>query len=273
MARINVDSECFSDTRFVRLARALGMHDPDLARMKCIRVWHECTIRGRAELTRDDVDLAAGVDGFATAMVDADLARNRPNERIYVNGTSGRIEWFQSKKRAAKKGGEATRELWKKANEVHELTEGHVARPRRGPEAKAFARPSVSSSSVSSSSKEETTASPVAFLLQAPEPKQPTPGSQLQAVFRPWYSARYREEYAWSAKEGKHAKDLMARAGEKGVAEVMRRVDIAANQSWRVQSVTLGTLVEAWNSLATANAEKPADRAWLKGLDRTGRNS
>jgi hypothetical protein len=269
VARVNVDSECLSDTRFVRLARALGMADPDLARMKCVRVWHECTLRGRAELTRDDIDIATGIDGFAQAMVDADLARNRPNERIYVCGTSGRIEWFQSKKRAAKKGGEATRAAWKKAKESQQMTEGHVARPAGQAESKAGGRPSSSSSSSSSSSEERTTAAPLALKLS--EPEGPTPGSLLKAAFLPWYRERYGAEYEWSAKEGKHAKDLATRAGEKGAAEVLRRAAIAAGQEWRKTPVTLGALVEGWNGLSVEVVTTKLSRDQQAELDRARR--
>lgn len=267
MARVNVDSECLSDTRFVRLARALGMTDPDTARMKCVRVWHECTLRGRAELTRDDVDIAAGIDGFAQAMVEADLAGNRQNQRVYVNGTSGRIEWYQDKKRAAKKGGEATRKVWKKAKQSQQLTEGHVAKPDGRPEAKAFGRPSSSgSSSSSSSSGREELTTESSFALVPPEPEQPKPGTVLRASFEGWYRERYGTAYAWSAKEGKHAKELMSRAGDLGAAEVLRRAAIAASQEWRSEPVTLGSLLSGWNGVSVAVVQtklSPAERAEL----------
>lgn len=265
MARVNVDSECFSDTRFVRLARALGMGDPDTARMKCVRVWHECTLRGRPELSVDDVDMAAGVDGFAAAMVTAELAKDRAGARVYVCGTKGRIEWFQTRGKAAKKGGEATRKVWKdlkESNEVHTLTEGHVAKPPGRPSAQASGRPSssASSSSSSASGREELTTES-SFALVPPAPPEPKPGTVLRAAFESWYAERYGQAYAWSAREGKNAKDLMGRAGALGAPEVLRRAAIAAAQEWRTEPVTLGSLLSGWNgvSVAVVSAKRPRE--------------
>lgn len=89
-----------------------------------------------------------------------------------------------------------------------------------------------------------------------------TPGAELRKAWQVWYLHRYSEPYAWSATEASHAKRLMTRAGDRGVAEVMRRAEIAAAQSWRTSNVTLGVLVASWNALATDVAEK---KTFFKG--------
>jgi len=312
MARVSLDSEMFGDTRFVFLAQLLGMADPDTARMKCARVWHECTLRGRAGLSEATIDVAAGIPGFAQQLIAAELARPQKG-LIYVCGTRGRIEWFQDKKRAGKLGGEATRQVWKEkkalgaSSDSQHLTEGHApkgvlsdeqsaerrtTRSRNGTRkvdhrdqsaaagmasdsqhlhggqmpsatARAVARPSSSPPSPLLPEEEElTTAS--SFTLVPPAPAEPKPGTLLKAAFEGWFAEQYGSTYAWSAKEGKHAKELMGRAGELGVLEVLRRAAIAASQDWRTETVTLGSLVSGWNGLSVAVVQQkltPQERA------------
>lgn len=267
MARVSLDSEMFGDTRFAYLAQLLGMADPDTARMKCARVWHECTLRGRPALPAATIDLAAGIPGFADRLVEAELARPQKG-LIYVCGTRGRIEWFQSRKENGKLGGAATRKAWKekKAANSHTLTEGHVPMaPGKG-----LATASSSPPSSSSYPEEDTGASPAAqpsFVLTPSKPEGPKPSTLLKAIWLPWYRGRYGADFAWFAKEGAQAARLMSLAGDRGTAEVMRRAEIAAAQEWRKSPVTLGALVEGWNGLSVEVVQQkltPQERADLE---------
>ncbi len=269
MARVNLDSEMFGDTRFVFLAQLLGMADPDTARMKCARVWHECTLRGRPVLPAATIDIASGIPGFAEKLVEAELGRVQRGQ-VYVCGARGRIEWFQDKKRAGKAGGEATRRAWKEKNasDSHTLTEGHVPSAA----ARAVARPSASASaSASSSSSEEKTTAAPSFALTPPRPEGPKPGTLLKAIWLPWYEGRYGAKFEWFAKEGAQAARLMKLAGERGAPEVLRRAEIAAAQDWRKTPVTLGALCEGWNGLSVEEVNTKLSPAEPAELDRARR--
>lgn len=104
MAGISVTVEMLHDTRFARLGKALGI-DPDLARMKCVRVYHECQHRETHVLTELEIETSAGFLGFAKAMLDAELAEQFEGEKYYVKGTRGRIEWLKSARANARNNG------------------------------------------------------------------------------------------------------------------------------------------------------------------------
>lgn len=79
--------------------------------------------------------------------------------------------------------------------------------------------------------------------------------TSLRDAFLPWYQQQYGQPYAWSAREGKHAKAALAKAGEGGVEAVMRKVRAGALEDWRTSPITLGMVESQWNSMGvTARA-------------------
>jgi len=72
----------------------------------------------------------------------------------------------------------------------------------------------------------------------------------MRNAFQGWFRDRYQAEYAWTGREAKTAKDLLAKAGDGGPAEVMRRAERAAEVGWLRGPITLGTVAAKWNDLA-----------------------
>jgi len=105
MAGVTVMVEMLSDPRFVRLARSLGMSDPDTARMKAVRVWSVCLHSfGGEPMTVEDIDEAAGVTGFCSALIAAKLAREVSPNLYYLAGSKGRLGWLETARGNGKHG-------------------------------------------------------------------------------------------------------------------------------------------------------------------------
>lgn len=166
MARINIDTEAFSDWRFAALGTALGTSKFD-AIGRCAAVWHHCLLRQTHELPVMAIDACAEMQGFAAAMIKAQLAikvgGDRHNSRgsVRVRGLGGRIEWLAVRRENSKKGGEAN------ASRVASQ-EG------------AKREPSVSGSG--SCSKEERTSPPVGVASPAPRPVRQKPDPTVEAA-------------------------------------------------------------------------------------------
>jgi hypothetical protein len=109
MARINVESDSLVDPRIAkRLPRFAGLSRFDtLGRL--ISVWALGYARKTTTLSEEDVDDAAEHSGFATAMVQAELAEPAGDGVVRVRGLADRIGYLLNQQAAAHKGGEARR--------------------------------------------------------------------------------------------------------------------------------------------------------------------
>lgn len=72
--RINLETDSFLNPAFDLLARILEI-DPDAARWKVVKVWAACSAKRSPVLSIEEVDLSSGMDGFAPALVEVDLAQ------------------------------------------------------------------------------------------------------------------------------------------------------------------------------------------------------
>lgn len=105
MARMSVDDMLGRDPRLLRLAKACGWSRRETAGALVLDVWPLCYDRERPDLADADVDIAAGIDGFAQMMVDAELAARVKPGRVRVAGARKRIKYLQAKRDAGYHGG------------------------------------------------------------------------------------------------------------------------------------------------------------------------
>jgi hypothetical protein len=101
--RVNLDSTVWTDARFSVLATLMGWESVDTAIARSARVWRQCTIESRCELSPQTLDALLGKGG-AEAFVSSGLGETVGN-LVRVKGTAGRIEWHRNLKENAHKGG------------------------------------------------------------------------------------------------------------------------------------------------------------------------
>jgi hypothetical protein len=108
---------------------------------------------------------------------------------------------------------------------------------------------------------EEELASQAPFALTHPAPPATSPVTTLRNAWVAWFRERYAEDYYWRARDADDATELLRLAGERGVAEVMRRARVLGAQK-REKSITPAILRLAWNELAgrPLPAEPKVDR-------------
>lgn len=82
------------------------------------------------------------------------------------------------------------------------------------------------------------------------------PSTLLKGVFCEWFRKHYGYKLYWSGKEYGQAKELLKRAGEGGIDEVMSRAETARSQSWRTAAVTIGVLLSGWNEFGTVKTAR-----------------
>lgn len=108
--RVNVDSQALRDPRFRRAARRLNVsHHEVLAR--CISVWMVCYERREAVIAREDIEIAAELEGFTDALVGSDLADLVSDRDVYIRGVTERITFLERQSERGKKSGESRRQL------------------------------------------------------------------------------------------------------------------------------------------------------------------
>jgi hypothetical protein len=106
MASVRVDDKARTDWRFAALGRLLGK-DRRWALGAMIDVWSHCTQEQTYSVQAVALDFMADVDGFAEAMVKAELGEVQDDGAVRVRGTAGRIEWLGDRREAARRGGQA----------------------------------------------------------------------------------------------------------------------------------------------------------------------
>lgn len=105
MAAVRIEEEAFSDPRYIVLANACQLADPDHARGKMAVLWRQCTALHSYVLPLSIIRAVLGEKGEA-ALVESQLGE-AVDGGIRMRGTKGRIEWLKKLRKNAKKGGEA----------------------------------------------------------------------------------------------------------------------------------------------------------------------
>lgn len=128
MARVNVEERAFK--QFEKAARVLGW-DPRLFAGAMLWLWNVSQEKRIVEARADDICRWAEVEGeeqqraFIAALVKYELLRPvienqaeiAPDEPYHICGNGDQIAWTSKNAENAKKGGEATRERWRRLRE------------------------------------------------------------------------------------------------------------------------------------------------------------
>jgi hypothetical protein len=279
MANVTFEGDAFKDPRFGVLGILFGTSKFD-ARGRMLEVWsyctEECTYFVRAEVLDALVDKVGGSELLATA----GLAAKVDDGTFRVLGTKGRVEWLKRLKKNARLGGQANkRKLAERASQEGSRQAIQQASQQATPQASppySYPDPEVVSEKNNPGKAE---GDPGGFQeplrLQPSLPKPRSSVAQLQHEFVSWFAQRYKGAiYAWGKSEAGKASQLVKRAGAGGVPEIMRRARIAGAQGWRQGTVSLGTLLGAWNDLAVApeqaraTSSRPSTPSPSDGVDR-----
>jgi uncharacterized phage protein (TIGR02220 family) len=106
MARMSIDDMVQRDPRITKLSRLVGWSRRETVGCLVMDIWPICYDLRESVVAAELVDLAAGADGFAAAMVSSDLASwVRGNRKIRINGAQERIEYLDHKRKAGRVGG------------------------------------------------------------------------------------------------------------------------------------------------------------------------
>jgi hypothetical protein len=107
VARVNVDESVQSDSRWKLLARDLGAKVQHVWG-EALAVWFACYARRSAVVSAEEIDMAAGRDGFAQALCKRGLADETP-DGVRVRGVEERIGYLMSAAENGRLGGLARR--------------------------------------------------------------------------------------------------------------------------------------------------------------------
>ena len=177
--RVNVDSEVATDPRWLDLAQLL-----DEPLQKCVGmavfVWFPCYYRASPIISKREVDLASGREGFAQALLQARLAELIDDDTVRVLGIEDRIQWLQKQRDNGKRGGRASAGKRKKV--------GHLntnSKPQ-GPQQQASRPSEASLKPISFSSPDPSPAlSPAPATPQDPGVRAGRPRAQLALTSTP----------------------------------------------------------------------------------------
>lgn len=185
--RVNMDSSVVSDARFKKLSKLLGIaFEHGIG--SCFMVWLTCYERRSEVMATDEVDLAAGIDGFASAMVQAGIAHEDEPGFVLIHGVHTRIAFLKKQKSKGKAGGAKSGQVRQtrenKANEAYASQKTEPVEANGSGAAQAY--------------------SPAPALSPAPASSAAPPGEagQPREVFDPLReSERHRKDFeaAWNA--------------------------------------------------------------------------
>src|SRR5580704_5404742 len=133
MARMSVDDSVGRDPRITGLARIVGLERNAVVGILVCSVWPICYDQLTHLVAKSMIDDAAGVVGWADAMLETGLARRDRSGLLSVTGARERIEYLTAKRDAGRQGGLKSAEL--RANMVKQTSSTPVSTPqaRRNP--------------------------------------------------------------------------------------------------------------------------------------------
>lgn len=113
LARVNIESQIWSDTRVLSLAKLLGESQYS-AIGRLARLWHICGEMLVHEMPKNELNLVFNdVENFADMLVESRLASHKKNDQIRIAGAEERIQWLiklrESAKTAGRKSGQSRR--------------------------------------------------------------------------------------------------------------------------------------------------------------------
>lgn len=141
MARMSIDDMVVRDPRITKLARLVGWSRRETIGCLVMDVWPICYDQREFIIAADLVDLASGLEGFATHMVDSGLASwARGSQKIRIRGAQERIRYLDHKSEAGRVGGLKSGESRNK----NSSTASSLAEARGNPSSSASVPPSAS---------------------------------------------------------------------------------------------------------------------------------
>lgn len=133
VARMSIDDMVGRDPRITVLAKLLGWSRRETLGCLVGEVW-PITYDQRTHLISERViDAAAGHEGFAAAMIEADLAARDRSGKVRVGGAKERVEYLNHKTRAGRQGGIKSAESRNKDPKQTPSTGGSTPQARGNP--------------------------------------------------------------------------------------------------------------------------------------------
>lgn len=133
MARMSIDDMVGRDPRVRLLAKSLGWSMRETVGCLVMEVWPICYDQMTHLISDRVIDAAADREGFAAAMVDAELAHRDRSGKVYVAGARKRIEYLAAKHEAGRQGGLKSAERRHKSPKQTSSTQGTNAQARGNP--------------------------------------------------------------------------------------------------------------------------------------------
>lgn len=246
MARMSIDDMVVRDPRITKLSGLVGWSRRETIGCLIADVWPICYDQKEAIVSADLVDLAAGLAGFADAMVQSELATwVRGNRRIRVRGAQERIEYLDKKKRAGHVGGVKSAESRSKKPS----TTTDDAQARGNP---TVPDPVLVPASVPDPDPDP----PPALLLKKPAspPARAIPGTQdCTDLFFSLYSSAYGSKPTWGGRQGSEIKRLL-KAHPPDEVQRRMRILFESPPSWLKPPFDFGTFVQHFDKLVVAVA-------------------
>lgn len=101
MATVGVEFTVYGDGRYKVLGKLTGTdHWAAIARVSSI--WMQCIERNTYHLKKSLIDALMEIDGFANAMIEAELAEDAGEGIVRIKGTRGRIEYLEEARKRQK---------------------------------------------------------------------------------------------------------------------------------------------------------------------------
>lgn len=136
MAGMNIDDSFLRDTRVIRLAKQLGWSRRET--MGCLLdVYAVAYDRAESELPPEDIDIAAGIEGFADRMVGVHLA-DHSHRGIRIRGAEKRIRYLKDSEDSGRVGGLRSAEVRRRKAQLKGGSKAPLAEneghPSKGPQ-------------------------------------------------------------------------------------------------------------------------------------------
>lgn len=277
MARMSIDDMLGRDPRITVLASILGWSRRETAGCLVLDVWPICYDQRTHIVSERIIDAAAGVAGFAKAMVESELAHLDRSGKIRIRGARERIEYLERKSNAGRQGGlksaEARGKYTKQTASTSQAnvkqtssTSGTSAQAPRNPSATASVPPSAP---VPAS--DPPPAPPFALTPGGPPDGVPGRAEAIDAFHRAFKTRTNGVKPTWGPKQLGQMDGLLAKHS---AAEVIRRIEIlfTAPPAFLAASIPdMGTLVSNFDKLAQpaqSSARKSPTQIALEELER-----
>lgn len=121
------------DPRVRLLAKSLGWSVRETVGCLVIDVWPICYDQMTHLISERVLDAAADREGFATALIESELAHRDRSGKVYVAGAKKRIKYLEDKQRAGHEGGVKSAESRRKTPKQTSSTSGSTPQARRNP--------------------------------------------------------------------------------------------------------------------------------------------